>query len=93
MKKIADSEFVKTCDELVDSLTAMVALSYLSLSAFTFLFLESLCIAQQLMEAVRLKFVEKIPLLVLSGFVGPLIYLSVVIPITYNDLIPNQRKV
>ena len=64
-----------------------------SLSAFTFLFLESLCIAQQLIESVRLKFTEKIPILVLSGFIGPLIYLCVVIPLTYNDLIPNQRKV
>ena len=73
--------------------TAMVALSYMSLCAFTFLFLESLCIAHHLIEAVRLKFVEKIPLLVLSGFVGPLIYLCIVIPLTYNDLIPNQRKV
>merc|ERR1711971_56213 len=88
-----DGPLAWNSEDQTKCLTAMVALSYLSLSAFTFLFLESLCIAQQLMEAVRLKFVEKIPLLILSGFVGPLIYLSVVIPLTYNDLIPNQRKV
>ena len=82
-----DSEDQSKC------IVAMVALSYLSLCAFTFLFLESMCIAHHLMEAVSMKILEKIPMLVLAGFGIPFVYLAIVIPIVYDDLIPYQHKV
>ena len=74
-------------------IVAMVALSYLSLCAFTFLFLESMCIAHHLMEGISMKIMEKIPMLILAGFGIPFVYLAIVIPIVYDDLIPSQQKV
>lgn len=74
-------------------LVAMIALSYLSLCAFTFLFLESLVIATQLIEGIAFKFLNKIPVLICFGFVSPMLYLVLVIPLAYNDLIPFERKV
>ena len=73
-------------------LVSMIALSYLSMCAFTFLFLESLCIANQLITRMNIKNLEKIPILIASGFFSPLIYLAVVIPIIYKDLIPDAPK-
>ena len=60
--------------------------------AFTFLFLESLCIANQLINTMNIKNLEKIPILVVSGFLPPLIYLAIAIPIIYEDLIPQSPK-
>ena len=68
------------------------ALSYLSMCAFTFLFLESLCIANQLITRMNIKILDKIPILIASGFFSPLIYLAIVIPIIYKDLIPDAPK-
>ena len=74
-------------------IVALIALSYLSLCAFTFLFFESLTVANQLIQSVKIKIVEKTPLLICIGFFGPLVYLGLFIPFTYDDLIPYHRKV
>ena len=45
------------------------------------------------MEGISMKIMEKIPMLILAGFGIPFVYLAIVIPIVYDDLIPSQQKV
>ena len=87
-----DGPLAWNSEDQTKCIVALIALSYLSLCAFSFLFLESLCIANQLIENLNVKIMEKIPVLVLSGFAIPLVYLAVVISIAYEDLIPDQRR-
>ena len=72
-------------------IVALAALSFLSLCAFTFLFLESLCIASQLVEKITIT--QKIPYLVAGGFLAPLLYCAIIIPALYQDLIPYEMRV
>ena len=71
----------------------MGLLGLFSLGAFTFLFLESVCIAHRLVLGILCPFVEKIWLLVLLGFALPLIYTGVAVALLYQDLIPTSLKV
>ena len=80
-------------EDQTNCIVAMVAFSYFSMCAFIFLFLESLCIANQLIYNLNVKNLEKIPILVVSGFLAPLLYLAIVVPIAYKDLIPQTPKV
>ena len=80
-------------ESLTPCIISMIAFSYLSMCAFTFLFLESLTIANQLVHSFNIKNLERIPILIVSGFLAPLIYLAIVIPIIYEDLIPDKPKV
>jgi hypothetical protein len=72
---------------------AVAFLSYFSLVCFAFLFLESLCIAQRLVELSFIGWTDRIGILVLSGFGFPLIYTAAIVGATYNDLIPFQNRV
>ena len=68
-------------------------LSFFSLSCFTFLLLESLCIASSLVKGVVCPIAEKILLLVGLGFVLPFVYTVVAVPVLYEELIPTSFKV
>ena len=54
--------------------------------------LESLVIANTLVEGVVCPIAKKIILLVALGFVIPFIYTVIAIPLLYDDLIPNGLK-
>ncbi|XP_059099117.1 uncharacterized protein LOC131893169 isoform X5 [Tigriopus californicus] len=63
------------------------------LTALTFLLLESLCIVHKLVPWVTCPLLDNIPILVAIGFLVPLLYIVIVVPILYTDLMPDQRRV
>ena len=67
-------------------------LSFFALSAFAFLLLESICIAHSLVKGVTCPFAEKISWMVAFGFVVPMAYTAIAVPILYRDLVPEQKR-
>lgn len=72
---------------------AVGCLAFFILTALTFLLLESLCIAHKLVSWVTCPLLDNISIMVAMGFLFPLIYVVIVVPIFHNNLVPDQQRV
>jgi hypothetical protein len=70
----------------------MAGLQFSYFSAFMFLFLESLVLLNKLVDNVNIPLVESSCFILLSGFVPPLLYTGITIPILYQELMPSTNK-
>ena len=80
-----------SADLLLPCVLSTAGLQFFYLSAFIFLFLESLVLLNKLVDNVNLQFVESSWLIIVCGILPPLLYTGLTTLFLYQEIVTNYH--